>query len=321
MKNENINLSVCVATKEREIYINNFIKIITSLICNKTEIVVVDGSKSYNSSLEKIVSSNSNIILKYIHNKNDTGLDKAYDDAVKHSSGKYCWLATDDDEPEKFFFKLVEKTLLEKKDLYILNTTIKCYDLIETLQENRLGIFSDIDIIHDEKNRIENRLLQQLSYIACIIILRSHWIKNSSDKYYGSYFSHISNIFNTETNLKIKVISRPLISIRIDNQSWKNNHLRIFHHFWPSMVNMVENKFINLNYDAVIKNVPFRLLLKYYVLNYLDTVDTSSINRRMNIYIYVIKFFPKKFLRKFFLFISYLRSNKILSYKLKRLIK
>ena len=125
--------------------------------CDFLVVVVVDGSKSYNSSLEKIVSNNSNVILKYIHNKNDTGLDKAYDDAVKHSTGKYCWLATDDDEPEKFLaynngisltatqVKLKDGHIEELSDMQIVNGGQTAASIFFAPKDSRDGFVLSFD--------------------------------------------------------------------------------------------------------------------------------------------------------------------------------
>ena len=317
-------LSVCIATKNRSNYIKNLINYFNRIKDIPFEIIIIDGSDEIDESLKNILL-NKNINFLYKHVQDDSGLDRAYDLAVRYSNGNYCWLFSDDDLFDHNIVNYIYKNITQsnrKYDLYILNFLIKDTNLENTLVTKRLKINESKEFFFNRNTNelLNNEIFMQLSYIGSIIIKKEHWIKNSDDSYFGCYFSHIVNIFNTSSRVSIKVLHEPMIFVRIDNESWKKNHLLLWHYYWPELMRRIKIGFnIPISKEITIERISFPKLVKYYILNCLNVIDFKL--KKINTIQYsFIKKIPKKLLIWVVLLFAFLKRNNVLIYKLKRLL-
>jgi abequosyltransferase len=314
-------LAICFSTKNRT---SNLLNTLKRLLLNKNiknekiQITIVDATEF--SSYQKIKNLNlkqKNYYINYIHDPEDLGgLDAAYDKAVRFSDAKYVYLASDDDLISENFLTVVLDKIKNNKDLYILNTNVVDSDLNMTLQENRLKVSNDYEFTYYKKKKIPNVLIEQLSYIGSILIRRENWISYDSSKYFNSYFSHLSNIFDSKDEINIYIISSVLVHCRIDAESWSKKHLILWNFYWPQFKKMITNGFSELDKSELIINISIKTLIKYYALGILDEIDNIKMSKKLKRKINFIKFFNKKMIAYVSLIHSVIKKNYILKYRL-----
>jgi len=113
MNNSNILLSICIPTYNRSEQLKTTLNaLIPQLKVHDTiEIVVSDNAsedKTENTVKELIKECNK---IKYIKNDKNIGLDYNALSCVKHASGKYCWMCSDDDISMPWTIEEILKTI------------------------------------------------------------------------------------------------------------------------------------------------------------------------------------------------------------------
>jgi glycosyltransferase involved in cell wall biosynthesis len=228
-------LSICVATKNRSTYLN---ELLTSIIRNgdsSIEVVILDSS-SNNETHDLIDNFNSQLpIFKYIKNEK-LNLDQGYDEAIKKSSGEFCWLLPDDDTIKEEAISSIKKNLLKDYDLVLLN--LECFDKSMKIDLNQRLKYSHSDLEFSNKNI--NSFLDEmgilLSYAGSVVIRRSIWTSIQREKYYGSWFVHVGVILESNEIQKILFMSEPLIRYRSGNSSWTPKSFEIWYLKWPNLI-------------------------------------------------------------------------------------
>lgn len=321
------DLAICLSTKNRVTNLQTTLKRLflnKGIAKEKIQITILDATPSSNYlNVKNCNNKPENFYINYIHDPKDTGgLDAAYDKAVRSSDSKYVYLASDDDFiSENFIQEILEKIKLDK-DLYILNTDVFDANLDRILQKNRLNINEDYEItFYKNKRLIPNNLIEQLSYIGSILIKRENWISYNSSKYYKSYFSHLSNIFDSKEKIDIYVVSKIYVKCRIDSESWSQKHLILWNFYWPQMTKMIKHGFCNLDKSEIIKDIKLKILIKYYALGILDELHSINLSSKLKFKIKFLKMINKKIIIYTCLLISNLKKNQILKYRLKRRLK
>lgn len=309
-----LSLSICIASKDRPKTLEKTVQNFLDQIKKKDiEIVVVDGSSVPNSYLQKISETNSNVI--YFNDPNDENLDKAYDISVRKASKKYCLMSTDDDIHSPKIIEILEKKMILEYDLIIMNTSVMCSELKNTLQKNRLKISKDFELVSQRPRKFEQNIIDQLSYIGSLIVKREIWTSIDGSKYWGTYFGYIANIFNHNRELKIFVISDILVNLRIDVESWKSHHLLLWHFYWPGYIKMIRDKFYNFK-DPLIENISLKQLIKYRALKLLDeSMDMNIFSNKLKLKLEHLRKIPIIICQFIILVHSIIKNNKILKYR------
>jgi hypothetical protein len=78
-------------------------------------------------------------------------------------------------------------------------------------------------------------MTNHLSFIGSVVINRRLWMARDRSTYYGSLFIHVGVIFQKPLNL-VRVIRRPLITIRYGNAMWTPRGFEIWMFKWPGLV-------------------------------------------------------------------------------------
>jgi glycosyltransferase involved in cell wall biosynthesis len=239
----NIKLSVCIATYNREKYLTESL---SKLLDNKNyfkntfEVVIVDGASTDNT--EEVVKTFQNSLnIKYIKLLEKGGIDKDFDICVRNASSEYCWLLPDDDIVSEntidyIFNKL---SLYKETDLLILNSNCWNYNINTQLNKNNLTINEDFYIDNkDFQTELFKITKHYLSYIGAIIIKKDLWFNSNSEKYYGTRFIHLGVISEIPKNSKILITCDPKIKIRLGNAEWTNVSFKVWYHLWPSVITL-----------------------------------------------------------------------------------
>lgn len=200
------------------------------------EVIVLDGNSP--DQTEKVVGllAAKHKNLRYFKEPINGGIDQDFDKATRYARGKYCWLMTDDDVIAPDTISKILVRLKQNPSLLILNATV--YDRF--FESKLLDKF-----IKSDEDRVFSPLQQDdffalagacLSFIGCVIILRSEWDSRDRKSYYGTLFVHFGVIFQKPFTGPIMVMAEPLIKIRYGNALWTARGFEIWMIKWPDLI-------------------------------------------------------------------------------------
>jgi len=249
-----IQLSICIATHNRSLFLKEAISSFVSQLTNEIEIIIVDGASTDDTKqvVEKYSSVNNSIKYLYLNEKG--GIDKDYDIALQNANGKFCWLFSDDDicKPGILIFLLS----LIKKDLYsliLINAELYNFNLDTKFKNSALNFESDRVYNIDKESQVKffEDCTDYLSFIGCVVIDRKLWLSRNREKYYGTEFIHVGVIFQEFLPKSVYIISDPLIRIRLNNAQWVKRSISLWILNWPKLVWSFKN-FNNISKSKII---------------------------------------------------------------------
>lgn len=228
-------LSICIATLNRGAFIGETLDSIVGQLRDDTEIVIVDGASSDNTT--EIVGhyTRSDPRVRYVRLQTNSGVDQDYDKAVDHARGEYCWLMTDDDLLKPGAVDRVLSVLDGCVELVVVNTEVRTVDFGGALRDALVAKREDAEYSPEDADQLLADAAHALSFIGCVVVLRSFWQSRDRIPYYGSLFIHVGVIFQGRTP-RTRVIGEPLISIRYGNAMWTPRGFEIWMFKWPSLV-------------------------------------------------------------------------------------
>ena len=231
-----IELSFCIATRNRGGYIGETLASIASQCTNSVEIVVLDGASTDNTqdvirTLQATVPA-----LRYIRQDNNGGVDRDYDTAIGHAKGKYCWLMSDDDLLRPGAVDKVLQAIKRDYSLIVVNAEIRSINLSKLIDANRLQFFKDRIYSATQFENMFVDVSGYLTYVGAVIIRRDLWLTRDRATYFGSYFIHVGVIFQQPLPGDTLVISEPLISIRLGNTQWRPKEFEIRMIRWTDLI-------------------------------------------------------------------------------------
>jgi len=114
-------VSVCVATYNGEIFIEEQLQSILGQIGKNDEVIVSDDGST--DETIKVIEDINDKRIKLIHNDKERGFSGNFANALAHAEGEYIFLSDQDDVwlPEKYNIVL---SLLEKHDLVVTNSSV-----------------------------------------------------------------------------------------------------------------------------------------------------------------------------------------------------
>lgn len=228
-------LSICIATLNRGAYIGETLDTIVGQLLDDVELVIVDGASKDDTEavVGRYVAADARV--RYVRLPKASGVDQDYDLAVSHARGEYCWLMTDDDLLKPGAVDRVLAALDGNVELVIVNTEVRTIDFGGTLRDALVAKQDDVEYAPEDADRLLADTAHALSFIGCVVILRSFWLARDRAAYYGSLFVHVGVIFQSRTP-RTRVIAEPLIVIRYGNAMWTPRGFEIWMFKWPSLV-------------------------------------------------------------------------------------
>jgi abequosyltransferase len=228
-------LSICIATLNRGEYIGETLDTIVGQLRDNVELVIVDGASKDNT--EEVVGkyAKADSRVRYVRLPRASGVDQDYDLAVSHARGEYCWLMTDDDLLKSGAVDRVLAELDGKVELVIVNTEVRTVDFGGALRSALVAKEQDADYAPEDADRLLADAAHALSFIGCVVILRSFWLSRDRAMYYGSLFVHVGVIFQARTP-RTRLIAQPMITIRYGNAMWTPRGFEIWMFKWPTLV-------------------------------------------------------------------------------------
>jgi len=120
--------------------------------------------------------------------------------------------------------------------LIIVNSEVRSKDLSTLIQDQILVHGSDGEYGYSERGKFFILAAKYLSFIGCVIIKRSSWLSRDRASYYGTLFVHVGVIFQSPPIKRIRVIEKPLITIRYSNAMWTARSFDIWMLKWPNLI-------------------------------------------------------------------------------------
>jgi glycosyltransferase involved in cell wall biosynthesis len=231
-----IKLSICIATFNRAMYIDETLESLLGQLTSEVELVIVDGASSDNTKevIAKIILRFPQI--RYIREAINSGIDADYDKAVGYATGEYCWLMTDDDLLKPDAIKRVLTELDGHRDLVIVNAETRSSDLTHLLAAKQLVLNVDKSYKKKDVEIFFIECINYLSFIGSVVVRRKFWLERDRRSFYGTLFIHVGVIFQQPSIENIYVISDPQLIIRYGNAMWTPRGFEIWCFIWPQLV-------------------------------------------------------------------------------------
>lgn len=232
-------LSFCIATLNRGNLIGETLDSIIDQLDNvameQVEIVIVDGASTDNTQavIENYQQRFKNLV--YVRLPQKGGVDKDYTETVKHASGNYCWLMSDDDLIKQGAIAKVLAATEKQYDLIIVNAEVRSADFSRLIAPSLLTLKQDRVYSASENESFFADTATFMSFIGCVVIKRQCWNERAAAPYFGTEFVHIGVIFQQPLKGSILVLATPFISIRYNNASWTSRYFEIWMIKWPTL--------------------------------------------------------------------------------------
>ena len=229
-------LSICIATYNRGKHIGETLDSILKQLTSEVELIVVDGASPDNTKevMEKYLLIHPEI--RYFREQVNSGIDGDFDKAVGYARGEYCWLMTDDDLLHPSAISTILSVLKGGNELIIVNSEVRSKDFSILIQDQLLAHGSGGEYGYSERERFFILAAKYLSYIGCVVIKRTFWLSRDRSSYFGTLFIHVGVIFQSPPIERIKVIDKPLITIRYSNAMWTPRSFNIWMLKWPNLI-------------------------------------------------------------------------------------
>jgi len=229
-------LSICIATYNRDAFIGETLESIIPQLTDEVEIVIVDGASTDNT--EDVVRSYLSLDerIRYERLPVKGGVDQDFCLVVEHARGRYCWLFPDDDLLRPTAVQTVLAKIREGYSLIVVNAQAKTPDFSETLIERFLAIDADVAIKTGDMDQLFERTASYLSFIGGVVIFRSLWLERDVKTYWGTEFVHVGAIFQAPLPGPALLVAEPLITIRYGNAQWTSRTFSIWMMKWPQLL-------------------------------------------------------------------------------------
>lgn len=234
-------LTICIATYNRANFLATTLQGLVEQVnqFNDVGLLVVDGNSTDNT--ESVVTGFQSLCphLEYLRLKEKGGVDRDYDIAVRHASGEFCWLFTDDDILKDDAISHVRDLLASgNHDLIIVNAEICDFHMKTVLKARALPIEHPLEMNFAASNRESFFKLcaTHITFIGAIVIRKRLWDLASGESFYGSRFIHVGVISTLADSTRVLVASDPLIRIRLGNAEWSNIAFKVWVNLWPDLI-------------------------------------------------------------------------------------
>ena len=226
-------LSICIATYNREKFIAETLDSIVPQLDECIEVIVVDGASPDNT-CEVMSRYSEHHQIRYFREDINQGVDRDYDKAIRYSSGKYCWLFTDDDILKPTAIREVLDSLKSGCNLLVLNSEIKDAQLSNVLKDQ--AIQGEDLVIPNDPELFFKQFAFHLTFIGYVVIKRDLWLARDRESYFNTAFIHVGVIFQFPPIEHVQFKSKPLLTIRYGNAMWTARGFLIWTFNWPRLI-------------------------------------------------------------------------------------
>jgi abequosyltransferase len=232
-----VQLSICIATFNRDRFIGETLESITAQLQPGVEVVIVDGASSDGTAavVAHYVERFANV--RYVREDRNSGVDADYDKAVGYARGRHCWLFADDDLiAPGAIARVLEALERGTVDLLIIDAEIRDRAVVRTLKRGRLPFTGERTYGPQDAAQLLQDTGDALSFIGGVILRRDLWLSRDRERYFGSLFIHVGVIFQEPPIERVKVLAESLVMIRYGNAMWRPRSFEIWAFIWPELI-------------------------------------------------------------------------------------
>lgn len=270
-----IKLSICIATYNRSKYIRSTLDSILAQFHSSVEVVVVDGASPDTTSevMAQYVSMHPEV--RYYRESENSGVDRDYDKAVGYARGEFCWLMTDDDLVRPEAILRVLEAISDDIDLLVVNAEVRSIDFKDWLAVRLPSLAEDKTYSAGEEESFFEQTAKYLSFIGAVVIRRNVWNARDRESYFGTLFIHMGVIFQHPPVARVKVISEPLINIRLGNAMWSPKGFEIWMFKWPQLV-WSFGDFSNVAKTRICPREPWKSIMRLFYYRAIGGYSVAS---------------------------------------------
>lgn len=216
-------LSICLLTYNRAEYLAVCLDSIVDqlhtnpLLADEIEVVISDDGSTDNTAdvVKRFMAEHKNI--KYFKNEKNLGFDGNVLAAINHSSGKYCWLFSDDDAFVPGSFDLVIERIKKEPEIgYVyVNTEAYAQDFKSSLGSFGVNNFEIARVSSAEEFLLHYNIP---GFLSSQIFERKLWQSVNCKPYLGNMWVQTSVILEFLPKAKILYIGKPLVLARDDSR-------------------------------------------------------------------------------------------------------
>lgn len=229
-------LSICITTLNRCEHVRETIECIIAQKNEAIELIIQNGGCSDGTDEMMLGYSSRYEFIKYVNPNNKMGLDEGYHQALKKSSGKYCWCIPDDDFIKDGGLLEILNHLNENPDLLIINVRCFTKDLKTDLNQNLIPVNEKKYMSYGEFEDSFSSCISSLSYTGTIILPRRIWFDLDLTDYYNSWFGTYAAMASSNKINKIIYLCDPVIFYRSACSAWTDHSFEIWYKMWPRIV-------------------------------------------------------------------------------------
>jgi len=229
-------LTIAITTRNRAAFIGQTLDSILPQLTDSVQLLILDGAST--DATPELVRAYQRRCpqLRYVRLARNGGLDRDFSRSVEESSGRYCWLMTDDDLIRPEAVQAVLRAISANHSLVIVNAEVRNSDLSKVLCARRMALHEDGVFTPQQRDQLFATAGDYLSFIGGVVIRRSLWIERHKEPYFGSLFVHVGVIFQAALPGTALAIAEPLIVIRFGNAMWRPQDFEIWMFKWPRLV-------------------------------------------------------------------------------------
>lgn len=256
---KNYKLSICIPTLNRSGFVVNELNEWSKIPrVEEVEIVVIDDASNDDTAdrVNSFIRNNKKLNIVFIKNNNGLGFDKMMLDIIKHASGKYCWLISDDDLPKSNSLEKILKVIDAHKDLALIHLNYSRFDnLLKKVTAKYMVGEHNKDVHFSNKDdfvfkEIPDSYFQYLGTnvitMSSDVVNRKGWLEAAKGKtrFIGHNFMHSFIIADmVSRNQNVYFIAKPVLQYLSNNHRvWPNN-------IWKDYNGAFLNYLIELGYD------------------------------------------------------------------------
>ena len=231
----NIQLSICIPTYNREKYLKELLDCILNQLKdiedNVVEICVSDNASTDNTQSMILEYQQKYNNITYFRWDKNMGADMNYLKVVEIAHGKYCWFFGSDDLMVDGAIKKMLEEIKEDCDIYLcnsikcdrdMNKLYKCGMFHKNVSNNLFFFKTDKDIVHYLKSINLKSVEGLFTYLSVIVVKKQQWNSIEFDKsFIGTAYVHTYILLSLlKKNIILKYINESIVMYRGDNDSF-----------------------------------------------------------------------------------------------------
>jgi abequosyltransferase len=228
-----IRLSICMPTYNFGKYIRETLNSIAPQLTSKTELIIVDGASTDNTS-EIVHEFQKKYPQIHYHRLNKKGgIDKDLALSVSLASGDYCWLFSSDDLMNKTAIFDICQEFAFDLDVYLLGCDTYSLNMEEFFEKDLMlncqgNAFFNLSEKKERLAYFKKAVNSEafFSFMSSVVVKKSRWDETEAEEFMGTCFAHAARIFRMiPKGLCIKYLHHSYLRKRSGNDSFLDKGL------------------------------------------------------------------------------------------------